>query len=162
MTRGSAIVAVALLGAALIGCGSISEVLTALSAVAEEDSGDQTGGGDIENVGTNGDGAPAVDDVVNTNGEPSPADGDSDSQSDDQEPPPSIAGDAVRGESWYKFNCQQCHGVDAVGQDGKGPNIQNVTADQVQAALDGQNDHPEFTGPSEQDVLDMAAFLNSF
>lgn len=160
--RGLAAVVVALLAVVLIGCGSIGGVLSALSTASGADAGDQTGDGDVQNVGTNGDVAPAVDDGVNTNGEPSPPYGDSDSQSDDQEPPPAIPGDAVRGASWYKFNCQQCHGVDALGQEGRGPNIQNVTGVQVQAALDGQNDHPEFTGPSDQDVLDIAAYLNSF
>jgi hypothetical protein len=163
--RGFAVVAVALLGAVLIGCGSIDEVLSTLTATSGVDSGDQTGDGSVVNVGTNGDSAPVVNDDVDTNGEPSPTDGDSDLDSDQEEqeePPPAIPGDAARGESWYKFNCQQCHGVDALGEEGRGSNIQNVTAAQIQAALNGQNDHPEFTGPSEQDVLDIAAFLNSF
>jgi cytochrome c len=160
--RGFAAVVVALLAVVLIGCASVGNVLSSLSAASGADAGDQTGGGDTVNVGTNGDGAPVVDEGASTNGQPSPSDDDSDSQSDEQGPPPVIAGDAVRGESWYKFNCQQCHGVDALGLEGRGPNIQNVTAAQIQAAVDGQNDHPEFAGPSDQDVLDIAAYLNSF
>ena len=71
-------------------------------------------------------------------------------------------GDPVAGLAFYTTKgCAVCHGVDATG--GIGPNIQGESAAEIFAVLSGATAHTGGTvaGATEQDALDLEAWLGS-
>jgi len=71
-------------------------------------------------------------------------------------------GDAAAGEAFYAANnCAACHVADASG--GFGPNIQGASAEEIFAVLSGAEPHTGGTvdGVTEQDALDLEAWLGS-
>lgn len=73
------------------------------------------------------------------------------------------------GRALYQVNCQFCHGADARGGDGGGPNLIRsdlVLRDQkgeliAQVVQNGRNAMPKFNLTSDQ-ITDIAAFVHSF
>jgi len=73
----------------------------------------------------------------------------------------SPTGDATNGASLFSTNCQGCHGADAMG--GFGPNIQGEDQAGIIARVrDGQGGHMMYDSLTDQDILDLEAYLASF
>ena len=68
-------------------------------------------------------------------------------------------GDPENGEALVGTNCAACHGAD--GASGFAPDIQCSTAEDIGAKAGGEGGHPMYE-LSDQDVLDIEAYLNSF
>ena len=83
--------------------------------------------------------------------------------------PPGDQAAIERGKAQYGVNCTFCHGTDARGGDGGGPNLlrsQSVLDDQkgeliAPIVLGGRGSMPKFTLTAEQ-IADIAEFLHSF
>jgi mono/diheme cytochrome c family protein len=113
------------------------------------DSADDSATGPSENDTT-----PAGDNTGAPEPEPEPEPG--------PEPEP-FPGNVSNGRVLYRLNCQECHGIDAVG--GTAAGIRGASVAQITAYINGRNRHPQFGGFSgftADDVQDIAAYLNSF
>jgi mono/diheme cytochrome c family protein len=83
--------------------------------------------------------------------------------------PPGDPAAIERGKGIYSVNCQFCHGVDARGGDGGGPNLirsQIVLEDKAgegigPVILAGRGSMPKFAFSAQQ-ISDVAAFLHNF
>ncbi len=119
-----------------------------------------------------GDEAEAAADTGGDDAEPAADDGgDGGGVSPDPEPEPEpepesepepVPGDAGRGETLYKLNCQVCHGVGGAG--GIATGIQHASTGLILDYIEGRDGHQRFDTPSgltHQDVQDIAAFLAS-
>ena len=71
-----------------------------------------------------------------------------------------LEGDIVAGGTFFAANCATCHGADATG--GGGPNIVGTNVDVVvEATLAGPGAMPAFGESSDQELADVAAYVNS-
>ncbi len=71
-----------------------------------------------------------------------------------------LNGDVVAGGTFFAANCATCHGADATG--GGAPNIAGIPIDvTVEAALSGPGGMPSFGESSDQELADVAAYVNS-
>lgn len=75
-----------------------------------------------------------------------------------------LTGDVGRGHDIFQLNCATCHGLEAAGE--VGPNLQGVSSHRSKSALivqviSGQTPPmPQFQ-PSERDMADLLAFLET-
>lgn len=75
-----------------------------------------------------------------------------------------LTGDVERGHDIFQLNCATCHGLEAAGE--VGPNLQGVSSRKSKSALivqviSGQTPPmPQFQ-PSERDMADLLAFLET-
>ena len=77
------------------------------------------------------------------------------------EPEP-FPGSVSNGRALYRLNCQECHGVDAIG--GTAVGIRRASVTKITAYINGANQHPRFggfSGLTSDDVQDIAAYLHS-
>ena len=71
-----------------------------------------------------------------------------------------LEGDVASGGDFFSSNCATCHGVDAAG--GGAPDIRGREVDVVaEAALSGPGAMPSFSDSSDQEIADVAAYVNS-
>lgn len=72
-----------------------------------------------------------------------------------------LEGDPEAGAEFYSNNCERCHGPDGNGE-GQGPSLQGNslgTEEIVRTVLRGPLSMPSFQDESDQDVADVAAFV---
>ena len=72
----------------------------------------------------------------------------------------SLTGDTSSGKSLYSAQCASCHG--ATGTGGSGPAVTGEDeTETIEAMLNGPDEMPTFTGLSDQQLADLAAFVVS-
>jgi mono/diheme cytochrome c family protein len=71
-----------------------------------------------------------------------------------------LSGDVARGESLYQAQCSGCHGADGGG--GSAPGVAGEDAEEtIEASLEGPDDMPAYDHFEDQEIADLAAFVES-
>ena len=71
-----------------------------------------------------------------------------------------LSGDVARGESLYQSQCAGCHGADGGG--GSAPGVAGEEAEEtIEASLEGPEDMPAYDHFEDQEIADLAAFIES-
>lgn len=71
-----------------------------------------------------------------------------------------LSGDVGRGESLYQSQCAGCHGADGGG--GSAPGVAGEEAEEtIEASLEGPEDMPAYDHFEDQEIADLAAFIES-
>ncbi|MBN1514827.1 MAG: cytochrome c [Phycisphaerae bacterium] len=100
-------------------------------------------------------------DTSDSRGETPPAEDEESPEPEPEPEPEPLPGSVSNGRALYRLNCQECHGVDAIG--GTAVGIRRASVAKITAYINGANQHPQFGGFSgftTDDVQDIAAYLN--
>ncbi len=73
---------------------------------------------------------------------------------------PAWSGDAPSGKDLYLDNCVDCHGDDAEGDDQASPDIRGATRTQLDRALPGFDQMPEFEF-TEAEIVAVQGYLEA-
>ena len=72
-----------------------------------------------------------------------------------------LTGDATEGQTLYASSCQGCHASDGTGQNGNPDITGSISDSDINIILTGPGQMPAFSSLTDQQIADIAAYVES-